>query len=153
MGETGFSPTEIGKLILTRILVGLDGSESAQRALQRALALARLGGAPVHVLAVEEHLPRMAATGGEVEDEQTYENQYVRQAHEATLAPAPACGVEVAHEIVPGHAAHVITARARRLLRSHRARTHGLLPGAALSAGFDCRSGVEHANGAVLVVR
>jgi len=51
-----------------RILVALDGSEAARKALQAALVLARTHGAHLHALGVEERLPRYAATVGEVEE-------------------------------------------------------------------------------------
>ena len=65
--------------MFTRILVGLDGSEAAQRALERALDLAALYGAELLVVSVEEKLPAYAATVGEVQEEERYEHRYFRQ--------------------------------------------------------------------------
>ena len=50
------------------ILVGLDGSEAAQLAFNRALELASQTGGEVTVLSVEERLPAYAASVGEVEE-------------------------------------------------------------------------------------
>jgi nucleotide-binding universal stress UspA family protein len=136
------------------ILVGLDGSESAQHAFERAIALAKLAGAAVHALSVEERLPAYAATVGEVQDEQRYENQYFRGVHEEARRLAASSGVSLTHEIVPGHAANelVRVARARGtdlivLGHTGHSRLHHLFLGSTADRV------VEHASCAVLVVR
>jgi len=95
-----------------KILVGLDGSDVGHLALTRAIALARLTGGTIHVMSVEERLPLYAATVGEVEDAQRFENQYFRPIHAEAAALAARSGVALTHEIVPGHAAHCIVRRA-----------------------------------------
>lgn len=48
--------------MFTHILVGVDGSEAAQRALEGALELAALCGAELLVVSVEEKLPAPGCT-------------------------------------------------------------------------------------------
>ncbi|HXG02568.1 MAG TPA: universal stress protein [Candidatus Binatia bacterium] len=50
-----------------RILVAYDGSESALAALQVGVALCGALGSDLASISVEEHLPRYAATLGEVD--------------------------------------------------------------------------------------
>ena len=59
-----------------KILVGLEGSEASWCAFRRALALSREHRGELWVLSVEEHLPRYAATVGEVQDAQEHEQAY-----------------------------------------------------------------------------
>ena len=51
-----------------RILVAYDGSEGARAALRMGIGLAKSPGTELYSISVEEHLPRYAATIGEVED-------------------------------------------------------------------------------------
>ncbi|MCS7311027.1 MAG: universal stress protein, partial [Armatimonadetes bacterium] len=62
-----------------RILVGFDGSAGAERALNAGLALARALEAELHVIMVEEDLPRYAATIGEYEEVQQQRDAYFTQ--------------------------------------------------------------------------
>jgi nucleotide-binding universal stress UspA family protein len=137
-----------------RILVGLDGSDGSRRAFDRALELAQLTGAAVHVLSVEEHLPAFAGTVGEVEDAQRFANQYFRGIHEEASALASRHGRALTHEIVPGHAAQTIARRAREgdfdlIILGHA----GHSPLHNLFLGSTADRVVEHASCAVLVVR
>jgi len=95
--------------VFRHILVGVDGSEAAQRALERALDLAALSGAKVLVVSVEEKLPAFAATVGEVQEEERYEHRYFRQIQHEVRRQADARGVPVHLEVVPGHPAQVLT--------------------------------------------
>ncbi len=56
--------------MVRHILVGLNGSEEANRALAEALWLAAASGGEVWALSVEERLPAYAASVGEVEEAQ-----------------------------------------------------------------------------------
>jgi nucleotide-binding universal stress UspA family protein len=96
-----------------KILVGLDGSEAAQHALVSALELAALCGAELFVLSVEERLPAYAATVGEVQDEERYEHGYFRKIQHEARRLAEQRGVPMHAEVVPGHAAQVLTRRAK----------------------------------------
>jgi nucleotide-binding universal stress UspA family protein len=91
-----------------KLLVPLDGSEGAWKGLRRALLLARDRGAEVTVLSVEEHLPRYAATVGEVDEEKEQENHYFDRLHSRALLLARESGVALKGEILPGHAAQTI---------------------------------------------
>jgi nucleotide-binding universal stress UspA family protein len=137
-----------------KILVGLDGSEAARHALASACRLAKLAGATVHALSVEEHLPAYAATVGEVQDAQRFENQYFHEIHVAASSLAAQHEVPLTHEIVPGHAAQVLIRTAREggfdlivLGHTGHSRLHNLFLGSTADRV------VEHAACTVLVVR
>jgi len=95
-----------------KILVGLDGSEAAGHALERALDLAALCQADVHLLSVEEHLPAYAATVGEAMEEERFEHGYFRRIQNEARHRATERGVRVTAEILPGHAAQILARRA-----------------------------------------
>jgi nucleotide-binding universal stress UspA family protein len=140
--------------MFTKILVGLDGSEAARHALARALDLAAIMSAGVHLVSVEERLPAYAATVGEVQDEQRYENQYYRQLHIEAEHLAAQKEVPITHEIVPGHAAHTLVQKAKQggfdlIVVGHtgHSRLHNVFLGSTADRV------VEHAACAVLVVR
>lgn len=99
-----------------RVLVAVDGSEGSQRALACALSLVgRLGG-DLTALAVEGKLPAYAATAGEVDQVKREKDEFFRSVLDQTEAFAKERGVEIKTDLVPGHAAEVIT---------HYARAHG----------------------------
>jgi nucleotide-binding universal stress UspA family protein len=136
------------------ILIGLDGSEASRNALERAVVLAKLFGASLHAVSVEERLPAYAATVGEVQDEQRYENQYFRGVHEEARRVAAGHSVNLTHQIVAGHAAselvRVATERNIDLIvlgHTGHSRLHHLFLGSTADRV------VEHAPCAVLVVR
>ena len=140
--------------MFTRILVGLDGSEAAQRALERALDLAALYGAELLVVSVEEKLPAYAATVGEVQEEERYEHRYFRQLQHEARRQAEDRGVTVRLEVVPGHPAQVLARLATErgcdlvvLGHTGHSRLHHLFLGSTADRV------VERAHCAVLVVR
>jgi nucleotide-binding universal stress UspA family protein len=140
--------------MFTKILVGLDGSEAARHALACALDLAAITGAGVHLVSVEERLPAYAATVGEVQDEQRYENQYYRELHIEAERLAAQKEVSISHEIVPGHAAQTLVQKAKQggfdlIVVGHtgHSRLHSLFLGSTADRV------VEHATCTVLVVR
>src|SRR5438067_9226349 len=96
-----------------KILVGLDGSEGARHALESALELAALMSALVHAVSVEERLPAYAATVGEVDEEERFEDHYYRRVHHEARRLAEARRVALTHEIVRGHAAQALIATAK----------------------------------------
>jgi nucleotide-binding universal stress UspA family protein len=91
-----------------KILAGLDGSEAAHRALERAIDLAALCGAELLVVSVEEHLPASAATVGEVQDAERHQHRYFRQLQHEARHQAEARGVPVQLEVTPGHPAQTL---------------------------------------------
>jgi nucleotide-binding universal stress UspA family protein len=88
-----------------RILVAFDDSTGARRALEVALALAEVHQAELIAVAVEEHLPRYAATVGEVEEERAVEEQICRRWLAAATATADEHGIVLQTEIRAGHPA------------------------------------------------
>lgn len=98
------------------ILVAIDGSEGAQHALDCAFSLVeRLGGA-LTALLVEGKLPAYAATAGEVDEVKREKDQYFQRVLESARSQASERGIELRTELIPGHAAEVIT---------HYANAHG----------------------------
>ena len=136
------------------IVVGVDGSAGATRALDCALALAALANASLHAVAVEEHLPAYAATVGEVDEEVRFENTYFRRVEFEVRRTATSRGVAMTFEILRGHAAEALARAAAAheadlLVVGHagHARIRHLLLGSTADRV------VEHAPCSVLVVR
>jgi nucleotide-binding universal stress UspA family protein len=100
----------------SNVLVALDGSEGAAKALDCALSICSAVGARLTAVAVEGKLPAYAASLGEVDDVKREKDSYFRGVLADAAGQARARGVEVATDLVPGHAAEVIT---------HYARAHG----------------------------
>ena len=90
------------------ILVGLNGSEEANRALAEALWLAAASGGEVWALSVEERLPAYAASVGEVEEAQREREAYFQQVQAAALKQAAQAGVKLHTVTVAGHAVETI---------------------------------------------
>ena len=91
-----------------RILVGLDGSPGSQQALRQALELARLTGASLTALSVEEKLPAYAATVGEVEEAKREMDAYFAKVQATAQERARAAGVALSTALRAGHAAQTI---------------------------------------------
>ncbi|MCX8035867.1 MAG: universal stress protein [Candidatus Sumerlaeia bacterium] len=85
-----------------KILHGLDGSAGSFKALIAALDLARLSGAELHTISVEE-IPRLAETVGEVIEEKEASNHRFRTAVFKAREMAAQAGVEIRCHIVVGH--------------------------------------------------
>ena len=98
------------------VLVAIDGSEGANRALDCAISLVERLGGKLTALVVEGKLPAYAATAGEVDEVKKEKDAFFRQVLDAARDQATDHGVELATELVPGHAAEVIT---------HYAKAHG----------------------------
>jgi len=103
----------IGRMPFARILVAIDGSQGAGRALSKALELARLTGATVTALTIEGPLPAYAATIGEVDEVKRQKDAFFATVAEAAREQAEAAGVAIEVEVRAGHAAELITAFAR----------------------------------------
>jgi nucleotide-binding universal stress UspA family protein len=97
----------------TRLLVAIDGSEGSQKALDCALSLAGAVGADVTALAVEGRLPAYAASLGEVEEVKREKDEFFERLLDEARRQAAERGVSVRTDLVPGHAAEVITHYAR----------------------------------------
>jgi nucleotide-binding universal stress UspA family protein len=96
-----------------RILVAIDGSQGAQRALTKAIELAQLTGAQLTALAVEGPLPAYAATIGEVDEVKREKDSYFRLVTANAREEAESAGVQLDVEVRAGHAAELITRYAR----------------------------------------
>ncbi len=96
-----------------RILVAIDGSDGAQRALTKALELAHLTGASLTGLAVEGPLPAYASTIGEVDPVKQQKDSFFARVADDARQQADAMGVAIDVDLRPGHAAELITTYAR----------------------------------------
>jgi nucleotide-binding universal stress UspA family protein len=102
--------------VFENVLVAIDGSEGAQRALDCAISLIdRLGG-KLTALVVEGKLPAYAATAGEVDEVKREKDAFFQRVLDEARSRAVERGVDLKTELVPGHAAEVIT---------HYAKAHG----------------------------
>ena len=96
-----------------RILVAIDGSEGGQRALTKAIELAKVAHASLVALAVEGPLPAYAATIGKVDDVREQKDIFFGRVAAAAEDQADAAVVDITVEVRPGHAAELITHYAR----------------------------------------
>jgi nucleotide-binding universal stress UspA family protein len=94
--------------MFTRVLVAYDGSPGAKRALEQAVDVTRRDDAELLSLAIEAHLPRYAATVGEVDEERAFEEQACKMWAEDAAAYAQARGVAMRTVIRAGHPAQEI---------------------------------------------
>jgi len=137
------------------ILVGIDGSDRSRAALRRALLLAGESGSRVRALAVEEHLPRFAATVGEVDEFLEEKAAYFERLMAEATTLAGEQGVALETEVLPGNAARALVGRAKQLgcnliVLGHAGHTHGVW-GNLLGSTAD--KVVDHAHCDVLIVR
>jgi nucleotide-binding universal stress UspA family protein len=100
----------------TKVLVPVDGSEGSQKALDCALSICAALDAELTALAVEGRLPAYAATAGEVDEVKREKDEFFQAVLARAQEHGEARGVSVKVELVPGHAAEVIT---------HYAKAHG----------------------------
>src|SRR5512144_2625815 len=98
------------------VLVAIDGSRGAERALDCAVSLVERLGGKLTALVVEGKLPAYAATAGEVDEVKKEKDAFFQRVLEGARALAGEHGVELHTDLVPGHAAEVIT---------HYAKAHG----------------------------
>ena len=91
-----------------RILVAYDGSEGAKKALKTAIDLAKLYGAELHSISVEEHLPHYAATVGEVLEAKAEKNGYFSRLVEEAREMASREGITLHNKVVAGHEVETI---------------------------------------------
>jgi len=96
-----------------RILVAIDGSQGAQKALEKAVELANVTGADLTGLAVEGRLPAYAATVGEVDEVKREKDTFFEQLASSARAFAATEGVELEVDVRAGHAAELIVRYAR----------------------------------------
>jgi nucleotide-binding universal stress UspA family protein len=99
-----------------RVLAAVDGSEGAQKALDCALSICESVRAELTVLAVEGKLPAYAGSIGEVDEVKREKDTFFARVLDDARGQAEARGVPIETDLVPGHAAEVIT---------HYAKAHG----------------------------
>jgi nucleotide-binding universal stress UspA family protein len=97
------------------ILVALDGSGGAHAALRRAVLLASEGVRLLHAVAIEDHLPRYAATVSEMQEARDERDAFFAQVMEEAKSVAAEQQVELRVEILAGHAAQTTVQRAQRI--------------------------------------
>ena len=96
-----------------KILVGLDGSDGAQKALSVAVKLAAQFGAELHSISVEEKLPHYAATMGEVLESKQEAADYFRKITAEAQQSAQVSGVTLHSHVMPGHEVETIVTFAK----------------------------------------
>jgi nucleotide-binding universal stress UspA family protein len=96
-----------------KILLAYDGSEGANRALEVGIGLARIHGAELSALAVQENLPRFSGTIDEVQEEKQFADEQYGKLLEAAKVKAKEAGVELRTLMRPGHAAQTIISAAK----------------------------------------
>lgn len=141
-------------MVYRKILVPLDGSRGPWKAFRKALLLAEDAGSQVAVLSVKEHLPRYAATVGEVDEELQRGNEYFARLQSQARELAAERGLRLAAATVVGHVARSIVEYAREqnfdlITIGHIG--HSGIWGTLLGSTTD--RVVEHAHCDVLVVR
>jgi nucleotide-binding universal stress UspA family protein len=96
-----------------KILLAYDGSEGANRALEVGIGLAKIHGAELWAVAVEEKLPRFSGTIDEVQEEKQFANEQYGKLLEAAKVKAKEAGIELKTLMRPGHPAQTIVAVAK----------------------------------------
>src|SRR6266540_3098652 len=86
-----------------RILVAYDGSESAKAALRVGIALAKSLRPELYSISVEEHLPRYAATIGEIEEAKEQIDEHFRTLTKQARDAAALEEVELETVVRQGH--------------------------------------------------
>lgn len=94
--------------MIERILIAHDGSDSARKAFDYAVNLARQVGARLAMICVEEEIPRHAEVIDELREAQDREDSYFSQLAEHCQARAAMHSVDLETVIVPGHAVRAI---------------------------------------------
>lgn len=93
-----------------RMLVAYDGSDGANRALKVGIEMARALHVDLHLVTVEEELPRYAATIDEIDAVKQQKDAYYEQLQREAEVMAQDAGVRLHGVIVPGHEVDAIRA-------------------------------------------
>ncbi len=96
-----------------KFLLAYDGSPGAEQALAAGIELAKLHGAELTALAVEERLPRFSGTIDEVQEEKEFANDHYGRLLAAARERAQGGGLELKTLMRPGHPAQTIVEVAR----------------------------------------
>jgi nucleotide-binding universal stress UspA family protein len=96
-----------------KILLAYDGSEGANRALAVGIDLAKIHGAELWTLAVQEKLPRFSGTIDEVQEEKQFADEQYGKLLEAAKVKAKEAGIELKTLMRAGHPAQTVVAVAK----------------------------------------
>lgn len=99
--------------MIERILIAHDGSDGAFKAFDAAVELASRLGAKLHMVSVEEDLPRYAETIDEVAEQKEREDGYFAQLAAQCRQRAALSRVELGTSVVAGHEVKAIIEFAR----------------------------------------
>jgi len=86
-----------------KILVAHDGSKGAQKAFEVALEIAARSDAELHMISVQEKLPRQAQVISEIVDVKEIEDSYFERVAEEAKRRATRRSVYLECTIMPGH--------------------------------------------------
>jgi len=137
-----------------RILLAYDGSPGADKALRAAIRAAKEQGAELHLLAVEEGLPRYAATADEMDAVKEQKDTYYQRLCDRAEMEAQLAGVPLTSHVIAGHPSTVIPEFARKLgCDLIVAGFHGHSALHARIFGSTCRGIIFHSDCSVLVVK
>ena len=98
-----------------RMLVAYDGSPDAEKALHAAISMAKEFGADLQMVAVEEGLPRYAATADEMDAVKEQKDAYYQRLCAQAEAVAAAAGLSLTPHVLPGQPSRVIPELAHQL--------------------------------------
>lgn len=96
-----------------KILLAYDGSEGANRALAVGIDLAKIHGAELWAVAVQERLPRFSGTIDEVQEEKQFADEQYGKLLEAAKVKAKEAGIELKTLMRAGHPAQTVVAVAQ----------------------------------------
>ena len=136
-----------------KILLAYDGSQGAERALAAAIELAKLHGAELTALAVQERLPRFSGTIDEVQEEKEFANQQSGRLLDGAQAQSRAAGVKLQTLMRPGHPAQTILEVAKEGPFDLIIVGHSGLSGVWALLGTTAEKVSRHAPCSVLIVR
>jgi nucleotide-binding universal stress UspA family protein len=91
-----------------KLLVAYDGSDGAERALRAGIELAKALSVDLHSIAVEEELPKYAATVDELEAVKEQKDAYFNQLNREAVSLAESEGVRLHPAVMPGHEVRAI---------------------------------------------
>jgi nucleotide-binding universal stress UspA family protein len=91
-----------------KLLVAYDGSDGSNRALRAGIEMAKAFGVDLHLVTVEEELPRYAATIDEIEGVKERKDAYFGRLHREAEVMAQDAGVRLHTAIVVGHEVEAI---------------------------------------------
>jgi len=136
-----------------KILLAYDGSSGAESALAAAIELAKLHGAELTALAVQERLPRFSGTIDEVQEEKEFANQQSGRLLDGAQVQARAAGVKLKSLVRPGHPAKTILEVAKEGTFDLIIVGHSGLSGVWALLGTTAEKVSRHAPCSVLIVR